>query len=46
MAKPSCILRENVPLAPLTTMGLGGPARYLAELYLPRRDARLLDVGD
>ena len=25
------ILRENVPLAPLTTMGLGGPARYLAE---------------
>ena len=25
------ILRENIPLAPLTTMGLGGPARYLAE---------------
>ena len=31
MAKPSFILRENTPLAPLTTMGLGGPARYLAE---------------
>ena len=31
MAKPSPILRENTPLAPLTTMGLGGPARYLAE---------------
>ena len=25
------ILHENIPLAPLTTMGLGGPARYLAE---------------
>ena len=25
------ILREHIPLAPLTTMGLGGPARYLAE---------------
>ncbi|MCY3788978.1 MAG: UDP-N-acetylmuramate dehydrogenase [Gemmatimonadetes bacterium] len=31
MAKPFCILRENVPLAPFTTMVLGGPARYLAE---------------
>ena len=31
MKKPSCILRENSLLAPLTTMGLGGPARYLAE---------------
>lgn len=28
---PAHILRENIPLAPLTTMGLGGPARYLAE---------------
>jgi UDP-N-acetylmuramate dehydrogenase len=24
-------LRENVPLAPLTTLGIGGPARYFAE---------------
>jgi UDP-N-acetylmuramate dehydrogenase len=24
-------LRENIPLAPYTTIGLGGPARYLAE---------------
>ena len=24
-------IRENVPLAPLTTFGLGGPARYLVE---------------
>ena len=31
MEKPSLILRENTPLAPLTTMGLGGPARYFAE---------------
>jgi len=26
-------LRENVPLAPLTTFGLGGAARYYAEAY-------------
>src|SRR5690242_19038857 len=25
------LLRENVPLAPLTTLGVGGPARYFAE---------------
>ena len=25
------ILREQVPLAPLTTLGVGGPARYFAE---------------
>ena len=25
------IIREQVPLAPLTTLGVGGPARYLAE---------------
>lgn len=25
------LLRENVPLAPMTTLGIGGPARYYAE---------------
>ena len=25
-------IREGVPLAPLTTLGLGGPARWLAEV--------------
>jgi UDP-N-acetylmuramate dehydrogenase len=25
-------MRENVPLAPLTTIGIGGPARWLAEV--------------
>ena len=24
--------RENVPLAPMTTIGIGGPARYYAEV--------------
>ncbi|MFN8174469.1 MAG: UDP-N-acetylmuramate dehydrogenase [Solirubrobacteraceae bacterium] len=27
--------RENVPLAPLTTLGLGGPARRLVEAWVP-----------
>ena len=25
-------LRENVPLAPMTTLGIGGPARYFADV--------------
>src|SRR5690348_18355845 len=25
------LIRENVPLAPLTTLGVGGPARFFAE---------------
>lgn len=28
-------LRENVPLAPMTTIGIGGPARYFAEIANP-----------
>ena len=28
----SAILRESVPLAPFTTIGIGGPARYFAEV--------------
>ncbi len=27
------IIREHVPLAPLTTLGVGGPARYFAEAH-------------
>jgi UDP-N-acetylmuramate dehydrogenase len=33
------ILREQVPLAPLTTLGVGGPARYFAEAFT-ESDAR------
>jgi UDP-N-acetylmuramate dehydrogenase len=25
------VIRENVPLAPFTTLGIGGPARFFAE---------------
>src|SRR5213594_3602143 len=25
-------IQENIPLAPFTTLGIGGPARYLAEI--------------
>ena len=26
------LLRENVPLAPMTTLGIGGAARYFADV--------------
>ena len=29
-------IQENVPLAPLTTLGVGGPARFLADVRSPR----------
>ena len=28
MARPDIEIRENVPLAPLTTLGVGGDARF------------------
>lgn len=30
---PSIPVRENVPLAPFTSFGIGGPARYMAEVH-------------
>jgi UDP-N-acetylmuramate dehydrogenase len=35
------LIRENVPLAPLTTLGVGGPARYFAEA---RTEAEVVQV--
>ena len=35
------IIRENVPLAPLTTLGVGGPARYFAE---PTTEAEIVEA--
>lgn len=35
------LIRENVPLAPLTTLAVGGPARYFA---LARAEAEVLDA--
>ncbi len=32
-------IQENVPLAPLTTLGVGGPARYLTEIRSPAQIA-------
>jgi UDP-N-acetylmuramate dehydrogenase len=30
-------LRENVPLAPMTTLGIGGAARYFADVTMPEQ---------
>jgi UDP-N-acetylmuramate dehydrogenase len=35
------LIRENVPLAPLTTLGVGGPARYFAEA---RAEAEVMEA--
>jgi UDP-N-acetylmuramate dehydrogenase len=35
------LIREQVPLAPFTTLGVGGPARYLAEA---RSEAEVIDA--
>ena len=35
------LIRENVPLAPLTTLGVGGPARYFIEA---RSEAEVLEA--
>jgi UDP-N-acetylmuramate dehydrogenase len=35
------LIRENVPLAPLTTLGVGGPARYFAAA---RNEADVLEA--
>jgi UDP-N-acetylmuramate dehydrogenase len=35
------IIQENVPLAPLTTLGVGGPARYFAEA---RSEAQVVEA--
>ncbi len=37
------LIRENVPLAPFTTLGVGGPARYLVEA---RSEAEVIEAVD
>ena len=37
------LIRENVPLAPLTTLGVGGPARYFAE---PTTEAEVVEAAE
>ncbi len=37
------LTRENVPLAPLTTLGVGGPARYFTE---GRTEAEVIEAAD
>jgi UDP-N-acetylmuramate dehydrogenase len=36
---------ENIPLAPLTTLGVGGAARYFAEVSTPREVREALDFA-
>ncbi len=35
-SRKSLVISENVPLAPLTTLGVGGPARYFVEALTER----------
>jgi UDP-N-acetylmuramate dehydrogenase len=43
MSKSTLTFRENVPLAPYTTLGVGGPARFLVSI---KRDEQLPDALD
>lgn len=38
---PPLVIRENVPLAPYTTLGIGGPARFLTE---PVTEAQVVEA--
>lgn len=40
------MLRENVPLAPLTTLGIGGPARFFAEATTEAEVVEALALAD
>jgi UDP-N-acetylmuramate dehydrogenase len=39
------IVRENVPLAPFTTLGIGGPARFLIEAQTEAQVMEALDLA-
>jgi UDP-N-acetylmuramate dehydrogenase len=43
MSKSTLSIRENVPLAPYTTIGIGGPARFLVSI---KREEQLPDALD
>ena len=37
-------MRRDVPLAPLTTLGIGGPAKFFVRVELPRTVERALGM--
>jgi UDP-N-acetylmuramate dehydrogenase len=39
------LIQENVPLAPLTTLQVGGPARYLVEAHTPEEVLEAVDIS-
>jgi UDP-N-acetylmuramate dehydrogenase len=41
----SMLIQENVPLAPLTTLGVGGSARYFTEAHTFEHVAEAVDYG-
>ncbi len=43
MSRPTLSIRENVPLAPFTTLGIGGPARFLVSV---KHEEQLPDALD
>jgi len=45
MPSASCKIKENVPLAPCTTLGIGGPARYFTEVGSEHEAAAALEFA-
>jgi len=40
------LIRENIPLAPFTTLNIGGPARYMSEIESEEQLIEALDFAD
>lgn len=46
LSPPPMILREQVPLAPYTTLGVGGPARFMIEAQTESQVTSALEFAD
>jgi UDP-N-acetylmuramate dehydrogenase len=46
ISRPPAFFRENVALAPFTSLGVGGPARFMAEVTTEGQALETLEFGD